>query len=107
MSLSSCLGAGSERSGLRRSDVGVFVKLLELTKSPNVSVFRQGRQLCKEVDAVCAEEADHVVFHTPTKTFFGKLLTTDNVNSLADVFKPIMHLLLKVCQQVESRTFGL
>ena len=103
MSLSSCLGASSKRSGLHRSDVGVFVKVLELTKSPNLSAFRQGRQLCKEVYAVCAQEADHVVFLTPTKTFFGKLSTTDNVNSLADVFKPI----LKVCQQVESRTFGL
>ena len=69
------------------------VKVLEMTKS---SYFPAFQRLCEEVAHARVEANDNVLFLKPLDKYFQKLNLADEFPQLAELFKPIMHVVLLV-----------
>jgi len=67
------------------------VKVLEVTKS---TYFPSFKRLCKEVSTARVEANNNVNFLNPLVRSFERLNMSDEFPQLAELFKPIMHLLL-------------
>ena len=65
--------------------------MLEVTKS---TYFPSFSRLCKEVSAARVEANNNVNFLNPLVRYLERLNMSDEFKDLAELFKPIMHLLM-------------